>query len=130
MAAENRGISFDENYRIRVLDADKFAQTEKLRDECSAFTDKIQSLSGVVKTLVDAVDQQSEAIETEKLRAVGKRNLASAENDNRKRRLKEMKAMLAEKQAMLERLNGEYDSLVKVKHEQDVLISKLSDGTD
>jgi len=47
-----------QNYRIRVLDADKFAQTEKLRDECSAFTDKIQSLSGVVKTLVDAVDQQ------------------------------------------------------------------------
>ena len=41
-----------------MLDADKFAQTEKLRDECSAFTDKIQSLSGVVKTLVDAVDQQ------------------------------------------------------------------------
>ena len=33
---------------------------------------------------------------------MGKRNLASAENDNRKRRLKEMKAMLAEKQAMLE----------------------------
>jgi hypothetical protein len=47
-----------QNYRIRVLDADKFAQTEKLKDECSAFTDKIQSLSGVVKTLVDAVDQQ------------------------------------------------------------------------
>jgi hypothetical protein len=45
---------------------------------------------------------QAEAIEGEKLRAVGKRNLASAENDNRKRRLKEMKAMLAEKQAMLE----------------------------
>lgn len=29
-----------------------------------------------------------------------------------------------------QRLNGEYESLVKVKHEQDVLISKLSDGTD
>jgi uncharacterized membrane-anchored protein len=37
---------------------------------------------------------------------VGKRNLASAENDNRKRRLKEMKALLVEKQAMLEVRRG------------------------
>ena len=45
-------------YRVRVLDPDRYAQTERLKDECSSFTDKIQTLNSVVKTLVDAVDAQ------------------------------------------------------------------------
>ena len=45
-------------YRVRVLDPDRYAQTEQLKDECSSFTDKIQTLNSVVKTLVDAVDAQ------------------------------------------------------------------------
>eukprot|EP00959_Pyramimonas_sp_CCMP1952_P346006 7246587-Pyramimonas_sp.AAC.2 len=61
-------------YRVRVLDPDRYAQTERLKDECSSFTDKIQTLNSVVKTLVDAVDAQAEKIDDEKLRAVGMRN--------------------------------------------------------
>jgi len=101
-AADNRGITFDDMYRIRVLDPEKYQQTEHLKDECGAFTQKIQGLTGVVKTLVDAVDSQAEQIENEKLRAVGKRNQASAEADNRKLKIKEMKSMIAEKQEELE----------------------------
>uniref|UniRef100_A0A6T7WUZ9 Intraflagellar transport protein 20 n=1 Tax=Pyramimonas obovata TaxID=1411642 RepID=A0A6T7WUZ9_9CHLO len=125
-AAENRGITFDELYRVRVLDPDRYAQTEQLKDECSSFTDKIQTLNSVVKTLVDAVDAQAEKIDDEKLRAVGMRNKAAAEVEVRRRKKKEMKQMMIEKQEELERLNGEYESLVKVKQEQELMIAKLS----
>lgn len=37
--------------------------------------------------------------------------------------------MLAEKQEELERINGEYESLVSVKQEQELLIAKLSDSS-
>mmetsp|Transcript_9309 Transcript_9309/g.10763 ORF Transcript_9309/g.10763 Transcript_9309/m.10763 type:complete len:133 (-) Transcript_9309:310-708(-) len=128
-AAENRGITFDELFRIRVLDPDKYNQTESLKEECSAFTEKITSLSSLTKTLVDAVDAQAARIETEKLRAVGKRNQASAEAEVRKRKKKEAQALIAEKQEELERMNVQYESLMKVKHEQELLIAKLSDSS-
>ena len=30
-------VTFDEEYKVRVLDADKFKQTETLENECKAF---------------------------------------------------------------------------------------------
>mmetsp|Transcript_43558 Transcript_43558/g.72578 ORF Transcript_43558/g.72578 Transcript_43558/m.72578 type:complete len:133 (-) Transcript_43558:1580-1978(-) len=127
-AAENRGITFDELYRIRVLDPDRYSQTEQLKEECGAFTEKIQTLNSVVKTLVDAVDAQSEKINDEKLRAVGMRNKAAAEVEVRRRKKKETKMMMLEKQEELERLNIEHDSLMKVKAEQELVIAKLSNS--
>ena len=37
MAEDKVSISFDDEFRVRVLDADKFKQTEELEAECSAF---------------------------------------------------------------------------------------------
>mmetsp|Transcript_39625 Transcript_39625/g.55031 ORF Transcript_39625/g.55031 Transcript_39625/m.55031 type:complete len:132 (-) Transcript_39625:336-731(-) len=127
--ADNRGITFDEFYRIRVLDPERFQQTEQLKEECSAFTDRVSNLSTTVKTLVDAVDQQAERIENEKLRALGKRNQASTEHDSRRRKKKEMDAIISEKKFELERINVEFESLKMVKREQELLIAKLSDSS-
>lgn len=63
------------------------------------------------------------------MRAVGKRNQVSAEAEVRKRTKAEMMALRAEKQAEIDRLQAEYDSLLKVKAEQELLIAKLSDSS-
>lgn len=57
----------------------------------------------------------------------GQRNRASAESELRKLKLAEQKAIVAEKQETLERLNAEYESLVKVKQEQEALLARLQD---
>ena len=41
-------ISFDDDFQIRVLEADKFKETDKLREECSAFTSSEYSEEGVL----------------------------------------------------------------------------------
>ena len=48
-------------------------------------------------------------------------------NSNLYRYTSEMQALRSEKQAEIDRLQAEYDSLLKVKAEQETLIAKLSD---
>eukprot|EP00873_Tetraselmis_striata_P022680 jgi/Tetstr1/442944/TSEL_031006.t1 len=117
------GITFDENYRIRVLDTDKYEATKEMQGQTEAFVSKISELSEVVKKYMELIDQQDR---DEKLRAVGMRNKVATMEEERKRKEKDLKAMTAEKQEELERLNVEYESLVKAKTEQELLIGKLS----
>jgi hypothetical protein len=39
-------IFFDTNYQIRVLEADKYAETEQLHQECKAFVASTHTCSG------------------------------------------------------------------------------------
>lgn len=130
MAGEaDRGIYFDENYHIRVLDVDKFNASKALQDNCNVFRQNIQQLQDLVTKYVTAIDQQVERIDSEKLKAVGLRNKVAALSEERKRKQKEQEQVLAEKQEELERLLLEEQALIKVKQEQELLIQKLSDST-
>lgn len=60
---------------------------------------------------------------------MGKRNQVSAQAEMRKRKKAEMVALRLEKQAEIDRLQAEYESLLKVKAEQELLIAKLSDSS-
>jgi len=53
---------------------------------------------------------------------VGKRNQVSAEAEMRKRKKAELAALRIEKQAEIDRLQAEYDSLLKVRAGQETLI--------
>jgi hypothetical protein len=85
-------ITFDDEFRLRVLDSDKYKQTESLDAECTAFVQKIQEFNTTVcdltkmpklfpfclsqnnrnpcqvHSLVEVLDKQSKKIETEKLK--------------------------------------------------------------
>eukprot|EP00180_Rhodochaete_pulchella_P001958 Plantae.Rhodophyta-Rhodochaete_pulchella.ctg29445.p1 GENE.Plantae.Rhodophyta-Rhodochaete_pulchella.ctg29445~~Plantae.Rhodophyta-Rhodochaete_pulchella.ctg29445.p1 ORF type:complete len:129 (+),score=31.55 Plantae.Rhodophyta-Rhodochaete_pulchella.ctg29445:34-420(+) len=121
-------ISFDESYRIRVLESGKFDQTRALEENCSTFVQKIEAFNATVHSLVEVLSTQADAIEKEKLRAIGIRNLAEAEPELRERKKKEIRALISEKRAALNRLQRQYDSLVKVEGEQAALIEKLSNN--
>lgn len=81
-----------------------------------------------VQTLVDVLDGQAKRIEFEKLRAIGQRNKAEMESDNRRRKQMEMRAQIAGKEAELNRLETYYSSLEKVEREQKALIERLSNN--
>lgn len=118
-----------QEYSVRVLDADKFKQTQELQEECTEFVEKVQQLSGIVTSVVEAVDGAAARTEGEKLRAIGKRNQAVAEADLRRRTRAEHQAAVVDKQQELERLSAEYESLMKVKAQQDQIIANLSSAT-
>lgn len=61
-------ISFDKEYKIRVLDPSKFQKGEELEKECSHFVEKLSSFNEKVNTLVDVLDSHAVRIDTQKLR--------------------------------------------------------------
>merc|ERR1711879_565599 len=103
-------ITFDEDNRIRVMPKDKFKQTEQLDQECQSFTEKIHAFGGTVQTLVEVLDGEAQKIEHEKLRAIGQRNRAA------------MEAVISEKEAELERLIFQFNSLERAEREQNILV--------
>uniref|UniRef100_A0A7R9VMR7 Intraflagellar transport particle protein 20 n=1 Tax=Chlamydomonas euryale TaxID=1486919 RepID=A0A7R9VMR7_9CHLO len=129
MDEANRGIYFDEDYNIRILDIDKFNQSKSLQDNCNVFVNNIQKLNTVVEQYILSINTHVERIEAEKLKAVGLRNRVAALEEERKRRQADQERLVAEKQEELERLMCEEQSLLKVKQEQELLITKLSDSS-
>mmetsp|Transcript_21710 Transcript_21710/g.47570 ORF Transcript_21710/g.47570 Transcript_21710/m.47570 type:complete len:137 (-) Transcript_21710:23-433(-) len=127
MDEANRGIYFDDEYQIRILDIDKFNQSKSLQDNCNVFVNNIQKLNSVVEHYISSLNQQVERIEAEKLKAVGLRNKVAALEEERRRRDKDQERLLAEKQEELERLLCEEQSLMRVQQEQELLIAKLTD---
>ncbi len=69
---------------------------------CVCFIE-IQGFSDTVQGLVAILSKQADAIEREKLRAIGQRNLVEHERENRRKKQQEMRAIIAEKKAELER---------------------------
>jgi len=121
-------ITFDDEFRLRVLDADKYKQTESLDAECTAFVNKIQEFNTTVHSLVEVLDKQSKKIETEKLKAIGQRNRVDSESEARGRAQAALKNQINEKMTELERYNKQHESLSKVEQEQKLLIERLSNN--
>jgi len=51
-------VQCTQQYRVRVLDAEKYAKTESLASGAKDFCDKVAQLNDIVKNVVEAVDQQ------------------------------------------------------------------------
>ena len=71
--------------------------------------------------------QQAKNIEAIKLAAIGQRNKLSATRESQAKEERELKQKVLERQEELERLRAEYDSLFKVKTEQESMIEKLAE---
>ena len=54
--AENLVVAFDEDNNIRVLDADKFRESDHLKTTSMEFITKVISLDETMATLTDCLD--------------------------------------------------------------------------
>ncbi|KAJ1445706.1 intraflagellar transport protein 20 [Pelagophyceae sp. CCMP2097] len=128
MSIDDVKVSFDDKYRIRVLNVDKFQHTEELGDACSAFVGKNQEFGTLISGIVEVLDANAQRIELEKLRAIGMRNRVTAECENRDQARRALLALIAEKSAELDRASKQHQSLVQVEAEQKLLIEKLGNS--
>eukprot|EP00002_Diphylleia_rotans_P000672 TRINITY_DN1034_c0_g1_i2.p1 TRINITY_DN1034_c0_g1~~TRINITY_DN1034_c0_g1_i2.p1 ORF type:complete len:133 (-),score=36.82 TRINITY_DN1034_c0_g1_i2:202-600(-) len=127
-AESDRLLSFDESNRVRILDPEVFKTTAALQSECTEFVSTVGHFNELVKQFVTAVDQQAQAIEKVKLRAIGQRIRVETEVEMRKRKEEEIKAQIYEKQVNLDRLVAQYESLEKIAREQQSLIDRLGNN--
>ena len=126
--SEQPSITFDEDCKIRVLDAATFKQTQELAQEATNFVNKIDEFKTTVHSLVEVLGGHAEKIERQKLRAIGQRNRVEGEQENRARQRRLLQALLAEQEAALERYGAQYGSLQKVEQDQRAMIEKLSNN--
>ena len=104
-----------EQGKVRVLSLAVARQTEELEAESRAFVQKVVEFTTAVHGVVDGLGAQAAVIEREKLKAIGQRNLVEAERETRRRKQREVQALVDEKVAELARLQAELDSLLQVR---------------
>eukprot|EP00742_Colponemidia_sp_Colp-10_P026079 GILJ01031794.1.p2 GENE.GILJ01031794.1~~GILJ01031794.1.p2 ORF type:complete len:106 (-),score=25.41 GILJ01031794.1:60-377(-) len=90
------------------------------------FVTKMDEFKSVVEQTMKIVEQLGQAIDKEKLRAIGSRNIVESESEARKRAMREAEFRHSEKQRELDRHLAEYNALLKVEQEQRSYIQKLS----
>jgi intraflagellar transport protein 20 len=117
-------ISFDDKFRIRVLDADKHVASLTLQESCDSFRAQVDQLKDYSKNYIDKLEEVSKHIEAEKLRAIGLRNKIAALREERREssNIAELKAM---RQQELDNLAQEERSLTLVVEEQEAHIARL-----
>ena len=123
---EEKLVQFDANGAIRIYDPEKYDELMKTLACEKDYVQKMDDFKGIVSQTMGILQQLGQAIENEKLRAIGSRNIVESESDNRKRVMDEAQLRLREKQIELDRYVAEYSSLVKVESEQKQVIQRLS----
>ncbi|KAI9088714.1 intraflagellar transport protein 20 [Phlyctochytrium arcticum] len=103
-AASNQPlIIFDEFSKLRILDPTQFETSENLKDECKDFTSKVNNFNDTIQSFLKMMEEKAQQIEKEKLKAIGLRNRAEQESENRKRTQKQLQSLIKERQAELDR---------------------------
>jgi hypothetical protein len=117
--------TFDSAGRLRLLPVSAAAATEELEREAREFVSELQEFSATVSSVVESMGAQAAVIEAEKLRAIGFRMLAEQEKQQRARKLRELPALIEERNMEIARLSAELESLLKVEAEQKEVIERL-----
>ncbi|MBN3304197.1 IFT20 protein, partial [Amia calva] len=119
------GLHFDELNKLRVLEPEVYQETTQLKEECKEFVDKIGQFQKIVGGLIELVDDLAKEAETEKMKAIGARNLLKSVAKQREAQQQQLQALITEKKMQLERYRIEYDALSKVEAEQNEFIDQF-----
>lgn len=127
---EEKAVMFDANGALRVYDPELYDQAAKTLATQRDYVEKMDQFKAVITQSMGIVQQLGKAIEREKLRAIGARNIAESETETRKRVIRGAELRVQEQQAELDRANAEYESLKRVEKEQRDVIKRLSCTND
>lgn len=119
-------VTFDSEYRVRVLEESKFKKSEELEKESTAFLDKIGTFSEKVSGLVELLESHATRIDAQKLKAIGLRMAAENEAEQRQKQERALRAVINEKRAELDRYVVQHQSLERIESEQKSILEKLT----
>ncbi|XP_010002123.1 PREDICTED: intraflagellar transport protein 20 homolog [Chaetura pelagica] len=86
---------------------------------------EIVEFQKIVGSLIELVDQLAKAAETEKMKAIGARNLLKSIAKQREAQEQQLQALIAEKKMQLERYRVEYETLCKTEADQNEFIDQF-----
>ncbi|XP_009879780.1 PREDICTED: intraflagellar transport protein 20 homolog [Charadrius vociferus] len=86
---------------------------------------QIVEFQKIVGSLIELVDQLAKAAESEKMKAIGARNLLKSIAKQREAQEQQLQALIAEKKMQLERYRIEYETLCKIEADQNEFIDQF-----
>ncbi|CAH1966506.1 unnamed protein product [Acanthoscelides obtectus] len=120
------GIYFNEIDKICILDPEVSKQTHDLKDECQVYTEKTEEFQKLAGKFITLLEQLSESVEKQKIRAIGARNILHHMEKTKENSHHQLQALIAEKSIELERLKIQLNSLHRTEMEQNEIINKLT----
>ncbi|KAH0561527.1 intraflagellar transport protein 20 homolog [Cotesia glomerata] len=120
------GLFVDDLCKIRILEPEITTQSDKLKNECHDFVNKITEFKKNSEHFINLLDKLATEVEKEKMRTIGARNLLSSVEKQRDVQKQKIQAMIIEKTMELERLRVQYDSVKKIELEQLETIEHLT----
>uniref|UniRef100_A0A8D2QGG4 Intraflagellar transport 20 n=1 Tax=Zonotrichia albicollis TaxID=44394 RepID=A0A8D2QGG4_ZONAL len=84
-----------------------------------------KKFQNIVGSLIELVDQLAKAVESEKMKAIGARNLLKSIAKQREAQEQQLQALIAEKKMQLERYRIEYETLCKIEADQNEFIDQF-----
>ncbi|XP_066144443.1 intraflagellar transport protein 20 homolog [Euwallacea fornicatus] len=120
------GIYFNEIDKICILNPENYKQTNDLKEECSIYIEKIDEFQRIAHKFVSMVEELSQKIEKQKIKAIGARNLLQGMEKQKEHNQQQLHAIINEASMELERLKIQVNSLKKTEMEQNELITQLT----
>ncbi|MEQ2177969.1 Intraflagellar transport protein 20 [Xenoophorus captivus] len=102
-----------------------FSAKHKQLTKCPNVSAEIGQFQKIVGGLIEMVDELAKEAETEKMKAIGARNLLKSVAKQREAQQQQLQALIAEKKMQLERYRIEYEALSKVESEQNEFIDQF-----
>lgn len=121
---------FDKNGAIRMYNPEKFDEMVSGIALEGQYISKMEEFRNMVTQTMTIVETLGKAIEQEKLRAIGYRNIVESETEERARMAQEAEVRLREKRLELDRYKAEYESLKKVELFQQMSFQALSQSKE
>ncbi|XP_066253122.1 intraflagellar transport protein 20 homolog [Euwallacea similis] len=120
------GIYFNEIDKICILDPENYKQTNDLKEECFIYVEKIDEFQRIAHKFISMVEELSQKIEKQKIKAIGARNLLQGMEKQKEHNQQQLHAIINEASMELERLKIQVNSLKKTEMEQNELITQLT----
>ncbi|KAK0397083.1 hypothetical protein QR680_001974 [Steinernema hermaphroditum] len=120
------GLHIDDLNKIRLLEPELSDASEQLKVECRNFSEKISSFKEFIENVVETLEQLSNMVDEERLRAMASRSALSNLGSQKQSENQQLMILIHEKTIELQRLQVELQSLSAVERQQKEYLDRLS----
>ncbi|CAI2722732.1 unnamed protein product [Schistosoma spindalis] len=122
------GLYVDDFYKLRIVDPRVAQETNELKEECEKYLSKMSDFKMIIGELLNLISSVAEKVESQKLKAIGSRNLLTSMEKQRDLQQKHLESQILAKKKDIDRLNIQLQSLQKEEAEQTEFIERFLMG--
>ncbi|CAH8435465.1 unnamed protein product [Schistosoma bovis] len=122
------GLYIDDFYKLRIVDPRVTQETNELKEECEKYLSKMNDFKVIIGELFNLISSVAEKVESQKLKAIGSRNLLTSMEKQRDLQQKHLESQILAKKKDIDRLNVQLQSLQKEEAEQTEFIERFLMG--